>query len=185
MSIPEQTINEIHNFILYLIQFLLSPWPPFDQWIAIIKIIFIILSLFFLFSIIYFLFRTSWLNFRYINNIIEFLIYKPLGIGKTAKQWEKMKRRLETGLESEYKLIIIEADSIFSSTLEKMGYTDENFEERIKHLTLDILPNMEEVLEAHKIRNSVVHDPDYRLDLDETKRIILIYEKALINLQAL
>jgi hypothetical protein len=174
-------INEIN----ILIQYLISPPPPFDQWIAIIRIIFITISLLLLFFIFYFIFKTSWLHLRYLESINEFFTYKPLGVEKIVKRWEKIKSRLEISLESERKLIIIEVDSIFNDVLVKMGYIDETFEGRMKHLTPDILPNIEEVIEAHKIRNNIVHDLDYELDLEQAKKIVLIYEKALINLQEL
>jgi hypothetical protein len=54
----------------------------------------------------------------------------------------------------------------------------------LQKVTAGTLPNVEEVWEAHKIRNNIVHDPDYRLSLDEAKRALEIYEKALTDLQA-
>ena len=173
---------EINNIISYLIA---PPSYPFYQWFVIARIIFIAVFLFFLLWIIYFLLKTSWLRIRFLENAVEFFTYHPFGTKKFIKQWDKIKRRLEIGLESENKLAIIEADSMFSNVLEKMGFIEETFESRIKHLTLDLLPNIEEVLKAHKVRNNIVYDPNYQLIFDEAKKIILIYEKALIDLQAL
>jgi len=178
-------IEEILNQIPYLVTYLISPPYPFDQWIFLIRNIFIIISLFLLFGTIYFISKTSWLKFRYLENLVEFFTYQPFGAKKITKQWEKIKDRLKIGSESESKLIIIEADLILSNVLEKMGFIGETFEERIKKITLDTLPNIQEVLEAHKIRNNIVYDPDYQLDLVEANKIILIYERALIGLQAL
>ena len=173
---------EINNLIPYLIA---PPPPPFYQWFVIARIVFIAVFLFFLFGIIYFLSKSSWLKVRYLENAVEFFTYQPLGTRKFVKQWDKVKRRLEVGLESENKLAIIEANSMLNDVLEKMGFIEKTFEARIRHLTPDLLPNIEEVLEAHKVRNNIVYDPDYQLTLDEAKKIILIYEKALIDLQAL
>ena len=173
---------EINNIIPYLT----SPPPyPFYQWFIIARIVFIVVFLFFLFWIIYFLFKTSWLQIRFLEDAVEFFTYRPSGTRRFLKQWEKIKRRLEIGLESENKLAIIEADSIFNDVLERMGFIEETFELRMKHLTLDLLSNIEEILEVHKIRNNIVYDPNYQITLDEAKKIILIYEKALIDLQAL
>ena len=174
-------MTEINDLISYLI----SPPPPFDQWFIIARIIFIAVSLFFLFWIIYFLSKTSWLQVSFIEDAVEFFTYQPLGARKFIKQWNKIKHRLEIGLESENKLAIIEADSIFNDVLERMGFVEETFEARIKHLTSDLLPNIEEILEAHKVRNNIVYDPNYQITLDDAKKIILIYEKALTDLQAL
>ena len=173
---------EINNIIPYLT----SPPPyPFYQWFIIARIVFIAVFLFFLFCIIYFLSKTNWLRIRFIENAVEFFFYQPFGTRKLIKQWDKIKRRLEIGLESENKLAIIEADLIFNDVLEKMGFIEETFEARIKHLTPDLLPNIEQILEAHKIRNNIVYDPNYRLILDEAKKTISVYEKALTDLEVL
>jgi len=168
-----------------LIPYLISPPHPFDQWLVIARIIFIAVFLFFLFWIIYFISKTSWLRFYFLEDAVEFFTYQPFGARKIVKQWNKIKRRLETGSEPESKLVILEADSMLNDILEKMGFAGGTLGERLKHLTPASLPNIEEVLEAHKIRNNIVYDPDYRLTIDEARRIVLIYEKALINLQAL
>lgn len=175
---------EINDLTLY-IQYIISLPPPFNQWVIILRGIFISISLLFLFGIFYFISRTSWLNFRFFESIIEFFTYKSLGVRKIVKKWKKIKHRLKVDLEPESKLAIIEADSIFNDVLERMGFTEKAFEERVKHLTVDLLPKIEEVIEAHKIRNNIVHDPSYRLNIEEAKRVISIYEKALTDLQIL
>ncbi|PIR71619.1 MAG: hypothetical protein COU43_01525, partial [Candidatus Nealsonbacteria bacterium CG10_big_fil_rev_8_21_14_0_10_37_25] len=95
------------------------------------------------------------------------------------------KRRLETEMESEWKLAVIEADKIMDDILNRMGFGGKSLGERLGKLTAVSLPNIEEVKEAHKIRNNIIHDPTYRLSLEEAKRVIAIYEKALTDLQAL
>jgi hypothetical protein len=51
-------------------------------------------------------------------------------------------------------------------------------EERLEKITKDILPNLEEVREVHKIRNNIIHDPDYRLDWEDTASVLEVYERA-------
>jgi len=175
---------EINNLI-NLIPYIISPPPPFNQWLIIVRGVFIGISLLLTFVIIYLILKTTWLSFSFSENIIELLTYKPLGAGKIIKQWQRIKSRLRIDSEAENKLAIIEADLILNSALEKIGFADKTFEERIKRLTSDLLPNTDQVLEAHKIYNNIVYDPDYKLDSNEAKNIISIYEKALIDLQIL
>jgi hypothetical protein len=170
------TLNDI-------IQFLIS--PNFTGWLLVVKIIFIVLCSFFLFFILFILTKTTWLRRLFIWNLIEFLTYRPFGTKKIARQWLEIKKRLDTGLESEYKLSIIEADSILNENLEKMGYKGETTGERLKNLTDVVLPNLGDILEAHKIRNNIIHDPDYRLNLDVAQKLISDYEKTLIDLGVL
>lgn len=159
--------------------------PPFSRELLILKIIFLVFSLILFIIIVLLFLKTSWFKLRFGENIIEFFTYQPMRAKKVTKQWLKIKRRLETGLESEYKLAVIETDSLFDNILKKMGYSGETLGERLKKITPDILTNIEEIWAAHKIRNNIVHDPDYRLNLDEAKKTILIYEKALTELEVL
>lgn len=156
--------------------------PDFPGWLTFLKIIYIFFSVLLLFSIIFTLLRTTWFKKLIILDFFEFFTFRPYGAKKIIKQWTKILARLDSGLESEYKLAIIESDSLLDEILKRMGYAGESLGERLKKVVPDILPNVEQVWEAHKIRNNIVHDPDYRLSLDSAKKAIAIYEKAFSDL---
>jgi len=166
-----------------IISFILN--PTFSGWLLVLKIICLIFSSIFVGFIIFALIKTTWLKRMIIWDLQEILTYRPFGVSKVEKKWRKIKQRLETGIESEAKLAIIEADSILDSILERMSFGGRTLGERLDRLTAVSLPNIEEVRKSHKIRNNIIHDPSYKLDLEEAKRILAIYEKALIDLQAL
>jgi hypothetical protein len=165
-----------------IISFILS--PPLSGWSLILKILLIILSLFLFGFIIFALAKTSWLKRLLIWDLVEFFSFRPYGLRKIVKTWAKITARLETGLESEYKLAVIEADSILNDILKRMDLGGETLGERLEKLTTATLPNLEQIRGAHKIRNNIVHDPDYRLTLDEARRALDIYEQALRDLEA-
>ena len=148
----------------------------------IIKIIGALLGFGFIAFVIFMLFRTSWAKFSLFFDFTEFLTYRPYGLKKITKRWEKTKVRLQTGREAEYKLAVIEADGILDETLKRMGFPGSNAGERMQQLSAVILPNLNDVLDAHRIRNNIVHDPDFRLSAQETRRILEIYEQAFQNL---
>lgn len=160
-------------------------FPPELAWLFVLKVTAIVLSLFFLVVIILLLFRTSWLKYRFWQDIFEFFTYRPFGVKKSTRQWVKIVSRLETGLESEYKLALIEADSMLDDILKKMGHKGESLGERLKKVPQDVVSNIGEVELAHKVRNNIVHDPDYRLSREEAKKTLDIFEKALTDLEAL
>jgi len=175
---------DFNNIINDIISFIAS--PPDAGWLVILKILVIVFFLILLVFIVIFTFwKTSWLKIRILLDFFEFFTYRPYGVKKLAKQWAKIMTRLASGLESEYKLAVIEADSMFDDILKKMGYSGETLGERLKKISSAILPNIEEIGQAHKIRNNIVHDPDFRLSLDEAKKALTIYEKALTELGAL
>ncbi len=165
-----------------IISWLIS--PTFSGWLLILKILFIVAVLILLGFIIFALAKTSWLKRLLIWDLVEFFSFRPYGVRKVVKAWAKITARLETGLESEYKLAVIEADSMLDDILKRMGFGGETLGERLEKLTAATLPNLEQIWEAHKIRNNIVHDPDYRLTLDEARRVLDIYEQALRDLQA-
>jgi hypothetical protein len=65
-----------------------------------------------------------------------------------------------------------------------MGYAGETLGERLKNLTSATLSNIEEIKATHQVRNNIVHDPDYRLSLDDTRAALAVFEQALRDLQA-
>ncbi len=159
--------------------------PPFGNLMLVLKIIFIGISVILIGLVIFFLSKTNWLKFRAVQDFVEFTTYKSLGAKKIIKQWLKIKQRLETGLESEFKLAIIEADSVLDDVLKKLNVSGETLGERLKQVGANILPNAQDALEAHKMRNNIVHDPDYKLSLAEAQKTISLYEKVLTELDFL
>ncbi|HUW72185.1 MAG TPA: DUF4145 domain-containing protein [Candidatus Humimicrobiaceae bacterium] len=181
-------IETIYNFLSGLtpekiIQFLID--PQFSGWLLVIKIIFIVLSLIFLAFIIFALVKTKWLKRVITWDLQEFLSYRPFVMRRTEKEWRKIKARLETEMESENKLAIIEADKMLDGLLSQMGSGGKDLNEKLEKLTAESLPNIEEVKWVHKIRNNIIHDPTYKLSIEEAKKALLVYEKALTDLHAL
>lgn len=172
----------IENFPENLISFFIS--PSLTEWLLIIKIIFIVLSLLFICFIILALLGTSWLKFRFLYDLVEFLTYRPFGVRRMEKNWKKIVARIDTGLESEYKLAVIEADNMLNEILKKMGYGGESLGESLEKLTAATLPDIEGIREAHQVRNNIIHDPNYKLSLNEARRLLDIFEKAFKDLEA-
>jgi hypothetical protein len=166
----------VENFPNNLISFIIS--PPFSVWLLGIKIFFIFISLFLLGMIIFGFLKSAWFNLRFKDNINEILSYKPAGTKKTEKNWKKIMMKLNSGLESEYKLAVIEANNMLEDVLKRMGYSGETITEKLKKVSSDVIPDIEEVKEANAVRNNIVYDPNYSLSLDRAKKIMEVYEKA-------
>ncbi|MDO8663779.1 MAG: hypothetical protein Q7K28_03010 [Candidatus Wildermuthbacteria bacterium] len=166
-----------------IIQFILS--PPNSFWLVSLKIVFIALSAFLLGVIIFGLTNTLWFKKLILWDLQEFFTFRPFGVRHVVGDWLKIKARMDTGIESEYKLAVIEADAMLDDTLKRMGFGGESLGERLERLTIASLPNLEEIKAIHNVRNNIVHDPDYRLSLEEARRVIAVFEKSLTDLQAL
>ncbi len=160
--------------------FLLITSPTF---LFYLRIVFIVIAALFLLGIIFLLLKNSWLKRRFFEDWTEFFIYRPFGVKKTFKQWAKVLKRLETGKEADYKLAVIEADSLLYDILKKMEYKGETMAKILEQVNATILPNIQQIWEVHKIRNNIVHDPDYELSLEQARKILGIYEKSFRTLE--
>ncbi len=173
---PANNENIFQNIIALIF------YPEFSGWLLIVKIIFIALSLFLIIFIILALIKTSWLKYLFLYDLFEFITYRPFGLKKMEKVWRKIVARLDSGLESEYKLALIEGDNMLNDVLKEMAFSGESLGERLEKVTLSTLPNLPEVKQAHQVRNSIIHDPNYKLSADEAKKALLAFEKAFVDL---
>ena len=57
--------------------------------------------------------------------------------------------------------------------------------ERLKQITSAQIANIDAIWQAHKIRNNIVHDPDFRLTRQDAENAVKIYQRALEDLMAL
>lgn len=159
--------------------------PNNAWWYLLIEIIFILVSLALVILIIYLLLKTTWLDNLYFTNWKNFIGHKTADERKFLHQWESIEKRLGSKKESEYKLAIIEADSILDDLFQKLGYKGETMDEKLRHITPDVIDDLDMIIYAHDIRNNIAHDPDYQLSLDQTKKTLDIYKKAFQDLELL
>lgn len=148
-----------------------------------LRIAFTIIGILLFGAAVFFLLKNNWLKRRFLEDLVEVISYRPFGAKKTFKQWNKLAKKLEGGKETDYKMILIEADSLLASVLKRMGYKGDNMRELLEQIDAKTLPNIENVWQAHKLRNNIVHDPDHELSLDKAKRMFQIYEQAFRDLE--
>jgi hypothetical protein len=132
--------------------------------------------------IIWVIWKTNWKNFLLLYDITEFFTYRAYGTGSLQNRWKDILKRLETANEEEYKLSVIEADNMLDVTLQRIGFAGETLADRLGKVNVAIVPNLPEVREANRIRNNIVHDPSYRLTLNEARKVIEIYQATFQNL---
>lgn len=156
--------------------------PELQSTLLWIKIPFLLVIVFFVAIIIISITRTPYLQLSMYGDALELFTYRPFGFPKMRQQWRKIMKRLDAGSEAEYKLAIIEADTLLDEMLRRMRLAGETVDERLQMITPLMISNVEELKEAHQTRNSIVYDPDYRLSLQETRRVLLVYQKTFESL---
>ncbi len=167
--------------IEYLLQPKLIPSPYFGIMIG-FKIFFILISFILLGIIVYILISSNWLKFRATEDLNEFIKFEPYGSDKYIKEWKKIMKRFDSGIEAEYKLAIIETDSMLGEILQRMGYDEPTIEKNLNKITAVEIPNIDDLKEARRVRNGVVHDPDYQLSKEKSKEVMDIYQESFRSL---
>lgn len=156
-----------------------------EPWVSSLKFSFIVISLFIFFYIVYLLNKNTWLKRLILEDLAEFFTWKAFGIKTEEKNWRKIKDRLLTGQEHEYKMAVIEADNILSDILHKMEYGSGSDIGTLNSLPTLVFPNVEEVKWAHSLNESIAHDPDFRLSIEDARKAIDAYEKFFIDSEIL
>ena len=162
------------------LNFLIS--PQIQEKLLSLKIIFILISVFFIICIIYFLKKSSYLS---VNSdlLSDFGSYKrQIAISKYQKKWEKIKMMLFSETEEGRKIALIEAEKFFDLVLSKIGYKNKSVEEKIKEIGLPEDIDVEKILWAHQVCQDIIHDPDYKLEKEEAKKVIDVFEQTFYSL---
>jgi|Deesub1362B_J571_1020462.scaffolds.fasta_scaffold11008_2 hypothetical protein len=173
-----EEINAVLNFLAFFPQ-------QYPIYYLILKGFFLLLCFGLALALFWFLAKTSYLKFHYFEDLAEFLTYRTLAAAKIPRTWRKIQKRMESPLESEHKLAIVEADSLLDEVLAKLGYPGTNLKERLDQLEKIQFANLEALREAHQLRDNIVHDPDFKLDPERARKTMGVFEEALRNLQAL
>jgi hypothetical protein len=147
-----------------------------------VKLVFVCFAMFFLAMVIYFMINSSWLQYKFLEDVSEFFSWQSYGQRQMSKQWSKIKKRAESGAESDLKLAIIDADDLLNEVLDNAGYEGKDFEDTIKKAGKLLAPVLDDLVDAHETRNSIVYEPDYKLSAEQAKKILATYESAVNNI---
>ncbi|MBD3245142.1 MAG: hypothetical protein GF335_04065 [Candidatus Moranbacteria bacterium] len=93
--------------------------------------------------------------------------------------WEKIQSKLNSHNPNEWKLAIIEADKLLDKALEDFGAPGFSTGDKLKNVTQgDMEGNLDQAWQAHKVRNNIVHHPDFELDNNLASRTIKQFRDA-------
>ncbi|MDD5589749.1 MAG: hypothetical protein PHQ47_01070 [Candidatus Portnoybacteria bacterium] len=156
--------------------------PSFQRTVLILKLFSFVVSALLMFAIIILLSRAKagwWVKERLDS------FKKPNLPQKFEQKWNQIKIRIETGDETNLKMAVIEADSMLDEILKRMSLPGKDMGERLEQISKNHLPSIDDVWEAHRLRNTIVHNPDIGISHKEAEKSIEAYEKALKELEAL
>lgn len=94
------------------------------------------------------------------------------------ERWKKVLDYLFSINENDWKLAVIEADSMLFDLLTQLGFKGENLGDKLKEAGAKDFRNLNAAWEVHNIRNKIAHEgASFVLSLHEAKRVIAIYEQ--------
>lgn len=150
-----------------------------------LKIISSVISSLLLIAIISLIFKIREQLKKPLEMIADSVAEKDMPEKVIVQKWQSVLDKLTKEDQDSYKLAVIEADKIFDDLLKRIGYQGKDMGERLKQLTPAQLSNLDEVWQAHKVRNQIAHQPDFKITRAQAQRAVEIYQRALEDLEAL
>ncbi len=95
----------------------------------------------------------------------------------TEKRWNSIKAHFQSQNPAEWRMAIIDADSMLEDLITGMGYQGETFGEKLKSIDRNIAPWLNDVWQVHLLRNKLAHEgSSYHLSDREAYQTFKIYE---------
>lgn len=93
-------------------------------------------------------------------------------------RWIKTLHHLFSQHESDWKLSVIEADSMLSDLMDQLGFRGETLGDKLKAASQSNFRSLSSAWEAHTVRNRIAHEGmNFQLTQREAKRVIALYEQ--------
>ncbi len=73
--------------------------------------------------------------------------------------WQDIKTLMASANPSDWNMAILRADSQLDNTLDDMGYEGDTLADRLKIVDPTKITSMDRVWSAHRLRNTIAHDP--------------------------
>jgi hypothetical protein len=189
---PTPTINPFYTFQFYSHFF--SPYLnviSLGDLLFIIKLLTLIVSAIFLLLIVYYVSKAELI----LGGVIaeQAPVPEPLVVIQEStpvrrlydEEWRRILNFVRSQSESEWKLAVIEGDKIVDDALIEAGFLGETMGERLMQIEPSQLPFLQDLWDAHKFRNFLVHDITATIDQDRALQHVTTFEKTLRALEML
>jgi hypothetical protein len=154
-----------------------------------IKIFFSLVVLFFIFLIFYYSVRILELRKKeriYLESEIkryaEKIKMKQEKMDNASiknPRWITVLDYLKSENSSDWKLAILEADTMLEDLTERLNITGENIGERLKNTNKENFKSLNDAWEAHIVRNKIAHEGAlFEITQKEANRVIYLYENV-------
>lgn len=96
-----------------------------------------------------------------------------------AYKWRMVQKLMKSQNPSDWKLAVIEADTLLDTLVERTGFEGVTLGERLKHADPGVFRTLSYAREAHGVRNRIAHEGiDFKLNERDARRTIQLYEEV-------
>jgi len=159
----------------------------------VMEIVAVILSILFLWGIIY-----SVKKLNELNKLIHIKYSRPVEAPSTvaiqnipqqkinfSKQWSEILKHASSNSVNDWKVAILDADSMLDDCLIAKNYQGETMGDRLKSVNPADMKTLDMAWEAHKFRNGIAHGSDISFNQHEVRRVVSLFEKVFRELQVI
>lgn len=93
------------------------------------------------------------------------------------RRWQQIEKYLQSSEEAAWRLAVIEADKFLDSQLKFKGIGGNSLGDRLK-VAQAKFTHLRQVWPAHLLRNRLVHEPEYKLNLSQAKKAVASFYQA-------
>ncbi len=103
---------------------------------------------------------------------------RPLMARSSAiKRWENILSRLASDNPSQFKVALLEADAMADEILAGMGFKGATMGEKMEGIHAGQLETRDMLIEAHAIRNRIIHEADFSISREDANEELDQYKK--------
>lgn len=99
-----------------------------------------------------------------------------------AAPWQQVEEKLASSSPSDWKLAVILADTIFDDALKGSKVEGQTLGERLRTVDPFKLPSLNDVWEAHKVRNRLAHETGEAFSREEARHAVGLFARGLREL---
>lgn len=182
-------MEELFNFYVYLIESIFGVVGyDYSPYLIFLKIFSFIFSFAFAFFIVWSIVKFNKITGEIKKNLmpknVDLTKIKSPDIQRNnLENWQKILEKGKSLDENERKFAIIEADTLIDKILFLAGYTGENLGAKLKQVEMGDIESLDDLWEAHKVRNRIAHEVGFKLTSEETVVALARYEKTFKELE--
>jgi uncharacterized membrane protein YraQ (UPF0718 family) len=153
----------------------------YHQNLIFLEIVSVLITAAFIAGTIIIIIKTGWLSIR-VDRVRDVILKTDMPKQQARTSWATAQQHFFSGNQNDLKMAIVEADNILNDALRYAGIEGTSLGERLKNIKRNQIPNLQEIWDAHKLRNEIAHGSNFSLKRDTAERALETYRTALENL---